>query len=117
MPAMSASSFSSLSSDSEDRRKLKVIRKCFVELCRGMNPEDLKGALFARNMLTSNEMDRLALPIMTPKEKNTFILMKLESKGSGAFDSFVDALEATSQENPAHSELVALLVREENNNS
>lgn len=111
----SLNSLGGYSDSAEDRRKLKVIRKCFVELCRGMNPEDLKGALFAKNMLTSNEMDRLALPIMTPREKNTFILMKLESKGSGAFDSFVDALQATSEENPSHSELVTLLVREANN--
>ena len=120
---MSSSSFSSLSSASsassasEDKKKLKVIRKCFVELCKSMNPEDMKLELFAKGLLTSNEMDRLGLPIMTPGEKSTFILMKLESKGTGAFDYFMDALQATSEQNPAHTELVELLLRELNNNT
>ena len=100
---------------SEEKRKLKVIRKCFVELVRNMNPIDVKDHLYAKRMLTSDELDRLGLPIMTTRDKNTLILMKLESNGSGAFDAFVDTLQATSEENPAHAELVELLVSEANN--
>lgn len=86
-----------------------------MELSRDMNPEDVKGVLFAKGMLTRNEMDRLGLPVMTRKEKNTFILMKIPSKGVGAFDYFMDALQATSEENPVHNELVDLLLKELNN--
>lgn len=99
----------SVAASGDEEKKRRALKKCTVELCRDMNPEDLKRALFAKNLLTSNELERLSLPIMTTKEKNLFILMKIPSKGPGAFDSFVEALQATSEENPSHDELVHLL--------
>ena len=101
----------------DEKKKLRAIKKCFVELNKDMNPEDMMPELYSRKLLTKNEMERLGLPLMTRSEKNTFILIRLQSKGKGAFDYFVDALQATSEENPAHSELVDLLLKELNNDT
>ena len=92
--------------------KLRALRKCTVELCSKMNPDAMKVALYAKQMLTSDDVDRLGLPIMTKKDKIMFILTKIPSKGLRAFDYFIEALESTSDENPAHNELVDQLLNE-----
>ena len=79
---------------------------------RDMDPEAMKGALFAKQMLTPDEVDRLGLPTMTRRDKNLFILQKIPSKGMRAFEYFIDCLQNTSEENPVHVELVEQLVRE-----
>ena len=102
-------------SEGEERRKQRALRECTVELCRDMNTEDLTEALYAKGVLTTNEVERIRLPVTTTREKNLFILTKLPSKGPKAFDYFVDALQATSRDNPAHSELVDRLMQALNN--
>ena len=86
-----------------------------MELGRDMNPDDMKAVLYAKGVLTTDEMDRLELPTMTTKDKNIFILLKIPSKGLDAFGIFIDALQATSKENPAHQELIDLLLAAVNN--
>ncbi len=102
-------------SNADERKKLKALRECTVELCRDMNTDDLTAALYAKGMLTTNEVQKLGLPIMTNREKNLFIVTKLPSKGPNAFEYFVDALQTTSRENPVHSELIDRLLSALNN--
>lgn len=97
-----------------DPQKRRTLQKCTVELVRDMNPEAMKGALFAKQMLTPDEVDRLGLPTMTRRDKNLFILQKIPSKGMRAFEYFIDCLQNTSEENPVHVELVEQLLREFN---
>ena len=101
--------------EEEEHRKMKAVRECTVDLCRDINTDDLTAALYAKGLLTTDEVERLGLPIMTTREKNLYIVTKLPSKGPKAFDYFVDALQATSEENPAHSDLVDLLMKAINN--
>lgn len=95
-----------------DPKKRRVLQKFTVELTRDMNPEDMKRVLFAKQMLTQDELDRLSLPIMTRRDKNLFILQKIPSKGSRAFDFFIDCLQTTADENPVHQDLVETMMRE-----
>ena len=88
-----------------------------MELSRDMNPEDMKRSLFAKQMLTPDELERLGLPNMTTRDKNMFILTKVPGKGRQAFDLFVDCLKETGQENPVHLELVTLIMGEVNKNN
>ena len=75
-----------------------------------MNPDDMRVALFAKQMLTSDEVEQLSMPGMTRRDKNMFILLKIPSKGVRAFDFFVDCLQKTAEENPRHHELVGQLL-------
>lgn len=98
--------------DNFEAAKLRALKRCTVELCRDMNPDAMKVELYAKKMLTSDEVERIGLPIMTTKDKNLFILQKIPSKGVRAFDYFIDALKSTSEENPSHTELMELLLRQ-----
>lgn len=100
---------------SHDQRKMQALRNCTVELVRDMNPEAMKIELYARKMLTSDELERIGLPIMTHKDKNLFILQVIPTKGTRAFDYFIDALEATSGENPVHDTLLKELLHQVHN--
>ena len=80
-----------------------------MELSSNMNPDDMKTALYSRKMLTQSEMEELGAPQST-KNKNLSILLKIPRKGLDAFDHFMDALQETSTENPAHKELIDLLL-------
>lgn len=100
----------------ENKRKCDALKKCAVELSSKMNPEDMKMALYSRKMLTQSEMEELGIPQST-KNKNLFILLKIPRKGLDAFDHFMDALQETSAENPAHKELVDLLLLTFNNSN
>lgn len=95
--------------DKENKKKLAVLRKCTVELSRGMNPEAMMTALYAANMLTKTELEELQMP-QTTRNKNLTILLKVPTKGLDGFDHFVSALQSTSEENPSHLELVELLM-------
>ena len=97
------------------RKEMAGLKRCTVELGRDMNPDDMKAVLYAKGVLTTDEMDRLELPTMTTKDKNIFILLKIPSKGLDAFGIFIDALQATSKENPVHQELIDLLLAAVNN--
>ena len=83
-----------------------------MELTRDMNPDDMKRALFAKQMLSPDELERIDLPSMTRRDKNLFILQKIPAKGSKAFDFFVDCLQSTASENPVHSDLVEMIFSE-----
>lgn len=96
---------------SMEERKKQALRLCHVDLIKNMNPDDMKHALFARKLLTPDELERLSLP-QTTKDKNTFILQQIPRKGRDAFDLFVDCLQDTVGENPAHQELYISLIRE-----
>lgn len=93
-----------------EQLKLEALRKCAVEIVKNMNPDAVKGTLYANRMLTDDELERLGLPVMTTRDKNFFILQKLPSKGLRAFDYFIEALRSTAEENPAHNELAELLL-------
>ena len=73
-----------------ETKKRQVLQRCTVELVRDMDPDAMKGALFARQMLTPDEVERLSLLVMTRRDKNLFILQKMLSKGT--FDYFIDCL-------------------------
>lgn len=100
--------------DRECKKKLAALRKCTVQLSESMNPEDTMIALHAKNMLTKSELEELRIPQST-KNRNLTILLKIPTKGMDGFDYFVDALQATSKDNPSHQELVDLLMRTLNN--
>ena len=104
------------SPERENKKKLAALRKCTVELSGGMNPEDMKIALHAKSMLTKSELQELDV-IPSTKNKNLKILLKVPACGLRGFDLFVDALQATSTDNPQHNELVVLLIRTLNNDS
>ena len=99
----------------DSNSKMRVLKKFTVELTRDMNPDHMKLSLFAKQLLTTDEMERINLPTMTTRDKNMFILMKLPSKGRQAFDLFMDCLKETSEENRSHSELVSQIMLEVNN--
>lgn len=101
----------------DSNSKQKILQKFTVELSRHMNPDDMKRSLFAKQMLTPDELERLGLPNMTTRDKNMFILTKVPGKGRQAFELFVDSLKETSEENPAHLELVELITDELNKNN
>ena len=81
------------------------LRAATVELVRDMDPNSLKHVMYARNLLNSDELERIDLPLMTTKDKNLFILKVLPTKGSQAFGLFLGCLEETGRENPVHLEL------------
>lgn len=95
-----------------DPNQRRALQKCTVELVNDMNPKALRVALYAKKMLTPDEVERLQLPVMTSRDQNMFILQKVPTKGSRAFDLFVDCLQETSEENPIHEELAEQLVKE-----
>lgn len=102
--------------DGGRKKKLAALRKCTVELSESMNAEDMTTTLYANNMLTKDEVDELRIPQST-RNRNLYILLKVPSKGLRAFDYFVDALQATSWDNPSHKELVDLLMKTLNNSN
>ncbi len=93
-------------------RKRRALERLTVELCRDMNPDDMKRSLFAKQLLTPDEVEQIDLPIRTRRDKNMFILLKIPTKGMRAFDIFVDCLKDTSLENPVHEDLVHQLLQE-----
>ena len=95
-----------------DQDKRRALQRCTVELTRDMNPKAMRTVLFAKQMLTPDEYERLCLPNMTSRDQNMFILQKVPTKGSQAFDLFIDCLQDTAEENPAHLELVRQLMEE-----
>ncbi len=94
--------------------KMRILKQFTVELTDFMNPEDMKRSLFAKQLLTADELERVSLSHMTTRDKNMFILAKLPSKGRQAFDLFMDCLRETADENPAHLDLVSQIMREIN---
>ena len=99
----------------DEAKKMRAVRACTVELCRDMNTGDLTAALYAKGLLTTDEVEMLGLPIKTNREKNLYIVTKLPSKGSKAFEMFVECLKSTSEENPVHNDLVQLILQSLNN--
>ncbi len=87
--------------------KMRVLKQYTVELTDYMNPEDMKRSLFAKQLLTADELERVSLSHMTTRDKNMFILTRLPSKGRQAFDLFMDCLKETGVTNPAHLNLVS----------
>ena len=86
-----------------------ALQKCTVELCKMMNPDDLRPSLLARKMLTFDQSERLST-MATTREKTMFILQLVPTKGSKAFELFVESLQETSDENPTHASLAAMLL-------
>jgi len=100
--------------DMDNEAKLRVLRRFTVDLCKNMNPDDLKVAMFAKNLLTADDLERNSLPNKTTRDKNMFILMKLPSTGRDGFDLFMECLKETGEENPAHLELLTKIMAEVN---
>lgn len=100
-----------------DPRKRRALQRLTVELCRDMNPEDMKRALFAKQLLTMDELERIDLPTHTTRDKNMFILQRIPTKGAKAFDIFINCLQETSRENPPHNDLIRDLLKELNSDS
>ena len=75
-----------------------------------MNPDTLRPHMASKRLLTRDEQERLGLPGMTTTDKCMFILQTLPSKGRDSFDLFVDCLQETAEEVPAHLELVHQLL-------
>ncbi len=48
-----------------DPHRRRALQRLTVELCRDMNPEDMKRALFSKQLLTADELDRIDLPVNT----------------------------------------------------
>ena len=94
-----------------DPRKRRALQRLTVELSSDMNPDDMRRALYAKQMLTRDEVEQLSLPGMTTRDKNMFLLLKIPSKGIRAFDYFVDCLQETAGDNPNHHDLVEQLLR------
>jgi len=99
--------------DEEGKKKLRMLKKCTPYLMKTMNPDSMLPALFSKDLLNSDEMERLNQPHQTTRDKNLFIILAVPKKGSGAFDLFVESLKETSEENPAHNELIRLLLNQE----
>ena len=99
--------------EEEEKKKLKILKKCSPHLMKSMNPDSILPALYSRDLLNSDEMERLSQASKTTRDKNLFIVLAVPTKGSGAFDRFVESLKETSEENPAHNELVRLLLNQE----
>jgi len=95
-----------------DQLHRRVLQHLTVEFVEKMNPEEMKTQLYARRMLTNDEVEQLGLPIHTNRSKCMFILTKLPTKGAEAFDRFAESLEATSTEVPAHGELLQKLMEQ-----
>ena len=81
----------------------------FNKLMCNLNIEDLVPVLFAKGLLTADEFDRLTnlAMVMTRREKVSFVLKLLNTKGPTAHLLFVTCLEQKS-ENPSHKELLCL---------
>ena len=93
-----------------ERLKRRALQQCTVELVKKMNPDTLRPYLAGKRLLTRDEQERLGLPTMITADKNLFILQTLPSKGRDSFDLFVDCLQDTAEEVPAHLELVHQLL-------
>ena len=94
-----------------DEKKKRALQRLHVKLVSDMNPEEMKDRLYEKTLLTRDEYERIGLPNKTTKDKNIFILQLIPTKGKDAFDLFVDCLQATSAENPAHRELYVSLIQ------
>ncbi len=99
--------------EEEEKKKLKMLQRCCPQLLKSMNPESLIPVLYSKELLNSDELERLDKPEKTTKDKNTYIVLAIPRKGSGAFDRFIEALRETSGENRAHDELIRLLLNQE----
>ena len=97
----------------DEEKKLKMLQNCFPQLLKSMNPDSLYPVLFSKSLLNSEEVERLSKFEKTTKEKNSLIVLALRYKGTGAFSGFIEALRETSEENPAHNELIRLLLNQE----
>lgn len=84
----------------------RVLQHLTVDFVDKMDPEEMKTQLYQRHMLTRDELEQLGLPIHTTRGKCMLILTKLPTKGSQAFDRFIECLEATSDRVPGHAELL-----------
>ena len=89
-----------------DPLKRRALQQLTVELVNNMNPDQLRPHLFQKCLLTRDEQERVSLPVMTTMDKNMFILQRIPSKGSDAFDLFVECLQETVEAVPAHQQLV-----------
>ena len=99
--------------DEEEGKKLKMLRKCCPQLVKFMNPDSLCPVLFSKELLNSDELERLSKFEKTTRDKILFIVLTIPTKGTGAFSRFIDSLRETSEENPAHNELIRLLLNQE----
>lgn len=81
-----------------------------------MNPDLLRPVLYGKKLLTSDEAERLSLPGQTTRDKNMFILQQIPTKGSRAFELFLEALQETIEEEPVHSELLDAILSDEEYN-
>ena len=86
--------------------KSRLLQKHTVELVKFMNPDLLRPVLFEKRLLTRDETEQLALPGKTTRDKNMLILQHIPTKGTKAFDFFLEALQETSQEQPSHTQLL-----------
>ncbi|CAI8048343.1 hypothetical protein GBAR_LOCUS26685, partial [Geodia barretti] len=71
-----------------DSLKREALRNQTVSLTDNMNPGLLGPYLYSKKLLTHDEFERLQLPTMTTRDRNLFILQKIPTKGSRAFDLF-----------------------------
>ena len=92
-----------------NKHEKAALQKFTVELCKQMNPDELRPPLLAKKMLTFDQNERLGT-LPTTREKSMFILQLVPTKGSKAFELFVESLQETSDENPAHASLAAMLI-------
>ena len=93
-----------------EQKKADALRRSTVDLVQYMNPDQLKAALYAKGLLTDDELERLGLLTMTTREKNMFIVTRLPSKGPNHFDIFIDCLQETTHGHPAHEDLIRTLL-------
>ena len=86
--------------------KARLLQKHTVDLVKNMNPDLLRPVLFEKRLLTRDESEQLALPGKTTQDKNMFILQQIPTKGTKAFDLFLESLQETAAEHPTHAELL-----------
>ena len=86
--------------------KSRLLQKHTVDLVKSMNPDLLRPVLFQKHLLTRDESEQLALPGKTTQDKNMFILQQIPTKGTKAFDLFLESLQETADEHPPHAELL-----------
>ena len=92
-----------------NKHEKAALQKLTVELCKQMNPDDMRPSLLAKKMLTYDQNERLGA-MSSMREKSMFILQLVPTKGSKAFELFVESLQETSDENPTHASLAAMLL-------
>ena len=60
--------------------------------------------IFAKNLITADDLERVQLPTMTSSDKVNFLYLKLLHLGKEGFETFMNCLK-DANEHPEHDEL------------